>query len=276
MVDPAHEALSINEQCNLLSLARSSYYYQTIRPSAEELEILRLIDEIYLDTPVYGSRRIRVVLMEQGYSINRKRVQRLMAQLGIEAIYPKPKLSNRALEHQVYPYLLRNKVIEKSNQVWCTDITYLPVLKGHFYLVAVMDWYSRHVLSWSVSNTLATDFCLDALESAIVKYGRPEIFNSDQGSQFTAKIFTDYLKAEQIQISMDGRGRYLDNIFIERLWRSLKYELIYIKAFEDGVHLRQEVKQWFEWYNQIRPHQALNYKTPEQVYHLSLEMSKIS
>jgi putative transposase len=199
-----------------------------------------------------------------------------MAQLGIEAIYPKPKLSKRALEHQVYPYLLRNKVIEKSNQVWCTDITYLPVLKGHFYLVAVMDWYSRHVLSWSLSNTLATDFCLDALESAIVKYGRPEIFNSDQGSQFTAKIFTDYLKAEQIQISMDGRGRYLDNIFIERLWRSLKYELIYIKAFVDGVHLRQEVKQWFEWYNQIRPHQALNYKTPEQVYHLSLEMSKIS
>ena len=268
--------MSIVQQCDLLGLARSSYYYQAVAPAAEELTLLRLIDQIYLDTPVYGSRRMTVTLQQRGYVINRKRVQRLMAQLGLQVIYPKPKLSQRQPGHQVYPYLLRNLAITRANQVWCTDITYLPVLKGHFYLVAIMDWYSRHVLSWSISNTLATDFCLEPLDRAVQKYGRPEIFNSDQGSQFTASAFTDQLKAAAIQISMDGRGRYLDNIFIERLWRSVKYELIYIKAFTDGIHLKQEVKQWFEWYNQTRPHQALDYKTPEQVYRLSLALTKLT
>lgn len=244
--------------------------------SPEELDLLRVMDEIYLSTPFYGSRRMTVVLRQRGYDINRKRVQRLMGQLGLQVIYPKPKLSQRHPDHKIYPYLLRNRTVERSNQVWCTDITYLPVLKGHFYLVAVMDWYSRRVLSWRVSNTLTTDFCLEALEEAIKEYGKPEIFNTDQGSQFTATAFTECLTASGIQISMDGRGRYLDNIFIERLWRSIKYELIYIKTFETGIHLREEVKHWFEWYNHIRPHQSLDYKTPEERYRLSLVIAELN
>jgi putative transposase len=259
----------------LLGIARSSYYYRAAEPSTEDLELLRLIDEIYLATPFYGSRRMTVVLRQRGYSINRKRVRRLMARLGLQVIYPKPKLSQRHPGHKIYPYLLRDQLIDRSNQVWCTDITYLPVLKGHFYLVAVMDWYSRHVLSWRISNTLTTDFCVAALEDAIEKYGKPGIFNTDQGSQFTATAFTECLTASGIQISMDGRGRYLDNIFIERLWRSIKYELIYIKTFDSGIHLRAEVKEWFEWYNQIRPHQGLDDKTPEAVYRLSLAITKL-
>jgi putative transposase len=259
----------------LLGIARSRYYYQAAAPSTEDLELLRLIDEIYLATPFYGSRRMTVVLRQRGYRINRKRVRRLMAQLGLQVIYPKPKLSQRHPGHKIYPYLLRHQVIDQANQVWCTDITYLPVLRGHFYLVAVMDWYSRHVLSWRISNTLTTDFCLAALTEAIEKYGKPGIFNTDQGSQFTATAFTECLTASGIQISMDGRGRYLDNIFIERLWRSIKYELIYIKTFDSGIHLRAEVKEWFEWYNQIRPHQGLDDKTPEAVYHLSLAITKL-
>jgi putative transposase len=247
-----------------------------VEPSPEDLDLLRVMDEIYLSTPFYGSRRMTVVLRQRGYDINRKRVQRLMRQLGLQVIYPKPKLSQRHPDHKIYPYLLRNRTIERSNQVWCTDITYLPVLKGHFYLVAVMDWYSRRVLSWRVSNTLTTDFCLEALEEAIQEHGKPEIFNTDQGSQFTATAFTEYLTASGIQISMDGRGRYLDNIFIERLWRSIKYELIYIKTFETGIHLKEEVKHWFEWSNHIRPHQSLDYKTPEEIYRLSLVFAELS
>ncbi len=259
----------------MLGNARSSYYYRAVAPSSEDLELLRLIDEIYLATPFYGSRRMTVVLRQRGYTINRKRVRRLMARLGLQVIYPKPKLSQRHPGHKIYPYLLRDQLIDHANQVWCTDITYLPVLKGHFYLVAVMDWYSRHVLSWRISNTLTTDFCLAALEEAIENYGKPGIFNTDQGSQFTATAFTECLTASGIQISMDGRGRYLDNIFIERLWRSIKYELIYIKTFDSGIHLRAEVKEWFEWYNQIRPHQGLDDKTPEAVYRLSLAITKL-
>jgi putative transposase len=247
-----------------------------VGPSSEELDLLRVMDEIYMATPFYGSRRMTVVLRQRGYAINRKRVRRLMHQLGLQVIYPKPKLSQRHPAHKIYPYLLRNRTIERSNQVWCTDITYLPVLKGHFYLVAVMDWYSRRVLSWRISNTLTTDFCLEALEEAIDRYGKPEIFNTDQGSQFTATAFTECLTASGIQISMDGQGRYLDNIFIERLWRSIKYELIYIKTFETGIHLREEVKCWFEWYNHSRPHQSLDYKTPEEVYQLSLAIAELT
>jgi putative transposase len=263
---PDHPHLSVVQQCQLLGIARSSYYYQPQSVSQEELTLLRLLDQQYLETPFYGSRRMMLALREKGYSVNRKRVQRLMRQLGIEAIYPKPRLSQAAREHQVYPYLLRNLAITKANQVWCTDITYLPVLKGHFYLVAIMDWFSRQVLSWQVSNTLEVSFCIDALQAAIARYGVPEIFNSDQGSQFTSNGFTGCLKSYGIEISMDGRGRCHDNIFIERLWRSVKYELIYLKAFEDGIHLNQEMRKWFDWYNQERPHQALGYKTPEAVY----------
>lgn len=215
-----------------------------------------------------------VMLRQHGYAVNRKRVQRLMRQLGIEAIYPKPRLSQTHPEPQVYPYLLRDLKVTGANHVWCTDITYLPVLKGHFYLVAMMDWFSRKVLSWRISNTLDVTFCLEALQEAVARYGKPEIFNSDQGSQFTSNSFTAYLKASGIQISMDGRGRCHDNIFIERLWRSLKYELIYLMAFEDGIHLNQEVQRWFHWYNQERPHQALKYRTPEIVYWETESLSK--
>ena len=265
-----HEPLSVVRQCELLGLARSSFYYRPQGPTEEELSLLRLLDEQYLETPFYGSRRMTVVLRQQGYPVNRKRVQRLMRQLGIEAIYPKPRLSQRHPDHQVFPYLLRGVSIEQANQVWCTDITYLPVLKGHFYLVAVMDWYSRKVLAWAVSNTMEVTFCVEALQRALARYGSPQIFNSDQGAQFTATAFTNCLKAADIAISMDGRGRYLDNIFIERLWRSIKYELIYLMAFDDGLHLTRAVNQWFDWYNQHRPHQALDYRTPNQVYQNSL------
>ena len=251
-----HE-LSIKHQCELLSISHSSYYYQPKSDSEEELILLRLLDEQYLKTPTYGSRKMTMFLRELGYVVSRKRVKRLMRKLGIEAIYPKPRLSLRNLEHQVYPYLLRNLSIETANQVWCTDITYLPVLKGHFYLVAIMNWYSRKVLSWRISNTLDVHFCIDALQEAFDNFGKPDIFNSDQGSQFTSNAFTQLLKDREIQISMDGRGRYLDNIFIERLWRSFKYELIYVKVFENGKHLQQETKNWFRWYDTERFHQGL-------------------
>jgi putative transposase len=234
--------------------------------SEEEATLLRLLDEEYLRHPVYGSRKMVQYLQEQGYRVNRKRVQRLMQQLGLRAVFPSHNTSKPHPEHRVYPYLLRGVEIGRADHVWCTDITYLPIGRGHYYLVAVMDWYSRKVLSWQISNTLDVHFCVDALEEAITSYGRPLIFNSDQGAQFTSQAFTGRLKAAEIAISMDGRGRCHDNIFIERLWRTVKYELIYLKAFEDGHHLRAEVKEWFKWYNQERFHQGLGYKTPNQVY----------
>lgn len=261
-----HPQLSLVRQCQLLGISRASLYYQPKPADEEELALLKLIDAQYLETPFYGSRKMREHLSQLGWQINRKRVRRLMRQLGLEALYPKPRLSQPHPEHQIYPYLLRNLTITAANQVWCTDITYLPVLKGHFYLVAIMDWFSRKVLAWRISNTLDVHFCSEALREALSRYDTPEIFNSDQGSQFTSKAFTTCLKAKGVQISMDGRGRCHDNIFIERLWRSIKYELIYLKPFEDGKHLSQEVEQWFEWYNQERFHQALGYKTPNQVY----------
>jgi putative transposase len=267
LVEPAHAQLSLVRQCQLLGISRSSLYYQPVAPSDEELAMLREIDQQYLKTPYYGSRRMTVHLRQRGYQVNRKRVQRLMHHLGLQAIYPKPNLSKPHPDHQVYPYLLRGVDIVSVNQVWSTDITYLPVLRGHFYLVAIMDWFSRKVLSWQVSNTMDVYFCLIALEEALSKYPKPEIFNSDQGAQFTANAFTDCLKQANVEISMDGRGRCHDNIFIERLWRSVKWELIYLKAFEDGHHLAQEVKDWFRWYNRQRPHQSLKYKTPDEIYY---------
>jgi putative transposase len=275
LVETDHPQLSITRQCELLSLSHSSYYYHPQIISEEERTLLRLLDEQYLKTPSYGSRKMTVHLQELGYPVNRKRVQRLMRKLGIEAIYPKPKLSKANLAHQVYPYLLRDLTIETANHVWCTDITYLPVLRGHFYLVAVMDWYSRKVLSWRISNTLDVEFCIEALQEALSGFGCPCIFNSDQGSQFTSNAFTQILKDKGIKISMDGKGRYLDNIFIERLWRTIKYELIYIKSFENGIHLGQEVKDWFNWYNKERLHQALDYQKPDQVYAKSLKAIEV-
>ncbi|WP_390622500.1 IS3 family transposase, partial [Vasconcelosia minhoensis] len=266
LVEAEHPELSLVRQCQLLGISRSSLYYQPVGPLDEELTLLRLIDQMYLEMPFYGSRRMTAQLQRLGYRINRKRVRRLMRQLGLQAVYPKPKLSMRHPEHKIYPYLLRGVDIVSVNQVWSTDITYLPVLRGHFYLVAVMDWYSRKVLSWRIANTMDVAFCLDALEEALSNYAKPTIFNSDQAAQFTANAFTNCLQQADVQISMDGRGRCHDNIFIERLWRSVKWELIYLKAFENGNHLSQEVTTWFHWYNRQRLHQSLNYRTPDEVY----------
>lgn len=275
MVNPRETELSLKEQCQLLDINRSSYYYQAKEPKEEENVILRLLDEQYLKTPFYGSRKMTAYLREQGYCVNRKRVIKLMHKLGLQTIYEKKKTSARNPEHRIYPYLIRDVEINRANQVWCIDITYLPIGKGYYYLVAIMDWYSRRVLSWRISNTMDVKFCCNALEQALEKYGKPEIFNSDQGSQFTSKDFTQILLEAQVKISMDGRGRCFDNIFIERLWRSLKYELIYIYEFEDGQHLNQEVKNWINWYNHERLHQALHYKTPHFVYQQNLSTSPV-
>ena len=227
---------------------------------------MRLIDERYLNMPCWGSRSMRNFLNRKGYKINRKRVQRLMHLMGLEAIYPKPKTSRPHPEHKVYPYLLKNMTINQPNQVWAADITYVPMDKGHMYLVAVMDWHSRKVLSWAVSNTLEADFCVEALKRAIERYGTPQIFNTDQGAQFTSKEFTEVLQSKKVAISMDGRGRCQDNIFIERLWWTVKHQYLYLHCFDTGSQLRSGLKQWFEFYNSERSHQALDNMTPDEVY----------
>ena len=235
----------------------------------EELQLMGLIDRCHLKHPFYGSRRVRYWLEDQGHVVNRKRVQRLMRTMRLVALYPKRNLSLANQAHKVYPYLLRNLVIDRANQVWATDITYIPMARGFVYLVAVMDWYSRRVLSWRVSNTLDTSFCIEALEEAIENHGAPEIFNTDQGSQFTSKEFTDVLKANDIQISMDGKGRWVDNVFVERLWRSVKYEEVYLKAYDDIRSAKASLGQYFEFYNSQRRHQSLDRQTPDQVYYES-------
>ena len=250
----------MQRQCDLLGVPRSTYYYQSRPESTENLRLLRRLDELYLDCPFFGSRRMAVTL-----EVGRKRIQRLMRILGIEALYPKPNLSRPAPGHEVYPYLLRGVSIERPNHVWSTDITYLPMHGGFLYLVAVMDWFSRFVLSWELSNTMETGFCLAALQAAF-RFGQPEIWNSDQGSQFTAAEFLTPLKDRGIRISMDGRGRALDNVFIERLWRSLKYELIYPGDFTNGADLFQALDHYFHFYNHRRPHQALGYRTPADLF----------
>ena len=228
---------------------------------------MRRIDEQYLKTPCWGSRSMRNHLRRLGYAINRKRVQRLMRLMGLEAIYPKPRTSRPHPDHKIHPYLLRDLTIDRPNQVWAADITYIPMQRGFMYLVAVMDWYSRKVLSFRVSNTLDADFCLEALDEALVCYGVPEIFNTDQGAQFTSQAFTDRLKAHQVAISMDGRGRVQDNIFIERLWWTLKYQYLYLWSFEDGSDLKKGLGEWFRFYNKERSHQALDGLTPDEVYY---------
>jgi len=267
MIDRADKKLSLSKQCKILNLNRSAVYYQKRPMKPLDLEQMKHIDKQYLKTPSWGSRSMRNHLRRMGYKINRKRVQRLMRLMGLEAIYPKPKTSRPPPAHKVYPYLLRNLTIEKPNQVWSADITYIPMEKGFMYLVAVMDWCSRKVLSFRLSNTLDSDFCVQALEEALRHYGRPEIFNTDQGSQFTSKAYTDLLKYNQIQISMDGRGRAQDNIFIERLWWSLKYQYLYLWSFENPTQLKQGVDQWFTMYNKERSHQALDAMTPDEVYY---------
>ena len=265
MIDPESN-LSVMNQCQLLNISRSSFYYKPKPIKAEDLQLMRLIDEQYLKTPSWGSRSMRNHLRRLGYKVNRKKVQRLMRLMGLEAIYPKPKTSRPHPQHKVYPYLLRNLKIDAPNQVWAADITYIPMSRGFMYLVAVMDWYSRKVLAWRVSNTLDSDFCVQAVEEALSRFGAPEIFNTDQGAQFTAAAFTDLLKSHHVSISMDGRGRVQDNIFIERLWWTLKYQYLYLWSFANGSELRQGLGQWFKFYNAERSHQALDNLTPDEVY----------
>src|SRR5215469_9137993 len=259
-IDPTDPHLNIQQRCELLSVPRSTYYYQPRPESAENLRLLRRLDELYLECPFFGSRRMAVTL-----GVGRTRIRRLMRILGIEAHYPKPNLSRPAKGHEIYPYLLRGVSIERPNQVWSTDITYLPMHGGFLYLVAIMDWFSRFVLSWELSNTMETGFCLAALETAF-RVGQPEIWNSDQGAQFTAADFLAPLKQRGISISMDGRGRALDNVFIERLWRSLKYELIYPGDFASGAELLPALESYFHFYNHRRPHQALAYRSPADLF----------
>jgi putative transposase len=267
MIDPAHQNLSISRQCQLLKINRSTFYYKKKPIKAEDLKLMELIDKQYLKTPTWGSRSMRNHLRRLGYKINRKRVQRLMRLMGLEAIYPKHRTSRPCPGHKVYPYLLRNLKIDRPNQVWAADITYIPMSRGFMYLVAVMDWHSRKVLSWRLSNTLDTDFCVEALEDAINQFGSPDIFNTDQGAQFTSRAFTDVLKAHDVKISMDGRGRVQDNIFIERLWWTVKYHYLYLHTFDNGTQLRSGLREWFGHYNQERFHQALDSLTPDEVYY---------
>ena len=262
----SNEKLSQTRQCQLLSLARSTFYYQPQSLDNEKLALLRKLDEQYLKTPQYGARSYATWFVRQGISIGRKRAANMMKILGIVSTAPKPKTSNPDKRHKTYPYLLKGVVINRSNQVWTADITYVPMEKGFGYLVAIMDWHSRKVLSWRLSNTLDADFCIQALEAAIQDYGCPEIFNTDQGAQFTAEAWIGILKNHDIQISMDGKGRYHDNIFIERLWRTVKYELLYTRAFSNLKEVRQNLTQWFGWYNQERFHQNLDNQTPNEVY----------
>ena len=266
LVDHDDPVLQVTAQCRLLKVARSTLYYQAVPVGSDELAVMRLIDELHLEYPFYGSRRMAVVLRDDGWAVNRKRAQRLMRVMGLEAIYQKPNTSRSHPDHKVYPYLLRGLIIDRPNQVWCADITYIPMAKGFVYLVAVMDWFSRRVLAWRLSITMETNFCVDALREAMERHGRPEIFNTDQGVQFTSAAFLDELSGQGVQISMDGKGRFLDNIFIERLWRSLKYEEVYIKAYGSVAEARRGIGGWLGFYNEKRPHQALDYRTPRAVH----------
>ena len=265
MVDRGHPGLSVVKQCRLLRLSRSSVYYRPAPTRPADLELMSGMDRQYLKTPYYGSRRMTAWLRTQGHLVNRKRVQRLMRAMGLEAIYRKPNTSKPAPEHRIYPYLLKGVTVDRVNQVWAADITYLPMSRGFLYLVAIMDWHSRYVLAWKLSNTLEMDFCIDALKEALSK-GQPEIFNTDQGSQFTSGAFSGLLLERGIKVSMDGKGRYLDNIFVERLWRSVKYEEVYLKAYRNGSEARRGIDAYLELYNRERPHQSLDYQTPAQVF----------
>jgi putative transposase len=262
----AEHELSKTRRCELLAVARSSAYYRPEPVSEADLRLMRLIDEIHLQWPFYGSRRIRNELEDRGHAVNRKRIQRLMRQMDLRALYPRQRTSQPGKGHKIYPYLLRDLAIERPNQVWATDICYIPMAKGFMYLVAIMDWHSRRVLSWRVSNTLDTDFCIEALEEALRRFGTPEIFNTDQGSQFTSEAFTGVLKDHDVDISMDGKGRWVDNVFVERLWRSVKYEDVYLRAYETPAELRAGLARYFAFYNTKRRHSALDRHTPDAVY----------
>jgi putative transposase len=258
--------LSVSRQCGLLGVARSSFYYRPRPESAEELELLKRLDRIFTDHPVYGSRRLRVALLREGISVGRRRVRRLMRKLGVWAVRPKRNTSKRDPEHAVYPYLLRGKTIDQPNQVWAADITYIPMQQGFLYLVAIIDWATRRVLSWRLSNTLTAGFCVEALSEALARFGKPDIFNTDQGAQFTSAEFTKVLRDHEIEISMDGRGRCHDNIFVERLWWTVKHEWVYLRPAADGIEQKRSLGEFFDWYNLRRPHQALGWRTPDEAY----------
>ena len=265
IIDRGHSELSVVRQCELLDISRSSVYYNPVEASEYELGLMELIDRQYLQTPFYGSRKMTACLRRQGHQVNRKRVQRLMRRMGIEAIYRRPNTSRRDSGHKVYPYLLRGVQIDKVNQVGATDITYIPMARGFMYLVCIMDWHSRYVVSWRLSNTLEADFCVDALEESLSSVV-PGIFNTDQGSQFTSEAFTSVLLNHGVQISMDSAGSYMDNVFVERLWRSVKYEEVYLKVYESVAEARAGIGAYLNFYNNERPHQALDYRTPAQVF----------
>ena len=273
MIRPGHSTLSIVRQCRLVSISRSGYYHKAQGESLENLALMGMIDRQFLETPFYGVRQMTWHLRAKGWTVNVKRVRRLMRLMGLTPIYQQPRTSSPAKGHKTYPYLLRGLKIERPNQVWCADITYIPLAKGFLYLVAIMDWHSRKVLAWRLSNTMDVQFCIDALEEATDRYGRPEIFNTDQGSQFTSWTWTQGLREAGVRISMDGRGRFLDNIFIERLWRSLKYECVYLHAFSGGRDARQGIGKWMIFYNHRRPHAAHGGRTPALVYRDGLSPS---
>jgi len=265
-LDRAHPKLSMRRQCEMLGLARSGVYRQRRSADDDDLEAMRRIDALFTARPFFGARRIAKTLSEEGYPIDRKRARRLMRIMGIEALGPKPRTTKPAPGHKIYPYLLRDLKIDRPGQVWAADITYIPLGKGFLYLVAVIDWASRAVLSWRLSNTMDASFCVEALEEALARYGGPEIFNTDQGSQFTGAAFTGALIDAGVRISMDGRGRWMDNVFIERLWRSLKHEDVYLKGYGDGLEARAGIGEWITFYNERRLHQALDYRTPMAVF----------
>lgn len=266
LIDREAPALPVSRQCRLLSVSRASVYRRLAEISEEDCTIMALIDQQYLARPYYGSRRMAAWLATQGRVVNRKRVRRLMRLAGLVAIYQRPNTSKPAPAHKVYPYLLGGISIERVNQVWCADVTYIPMAKGFLYLVAIMDWVSRAVLAWRLSNTLGAEFCVEALEEAVFRHGRPEIFNTDQGSQFTSEDFTGTLERHGVTISMDGKGRYRDNIFVERLWRSLKYEDVYLNAYASVAEAKAGIGSWLGFYNEERQHQSLGYRTPREIY----------
>ena len=267
MVETDHARLSITNQCTLVGIARSSFYYTGKGETPLNLKLMKVIDKRFLDKPFYGSRQMARWLRRQGFTVGRKRVRRLMRKMGLTPIYQAPRTSQPHPEHRIYPYLLRHMTIDRPNQVWCADITYIPMQRGFLYLVAIMDWSTRAVLSWRLSNTMYPDFCVEALEEALDRYGKPEIFNTDQGSQFTSDDFTGALQKAGVRISMDGRGRWMDNVFIERLWRSLKYECIYLNEMDSGLEAQRQIGDWIKDYNEERPHSLFaDDSTPMEVY----------
>ena len=266
MIDPKH-VLPVTRQCRILDVSRSTYYYEPVGESQENMALMRSIDELYLERPTRGSRSMRDALEGRGFFVGRHRIRRLMRKMGLVAVYPKKRTSLPNTEHKIYPYLLRTLKIDRPGHVYAADITYIPMAKGFLYLVAVIDWYSRKVLSYRLSNTMDTGFCVEALEEAISVYGAPEIFNTDQGSQFTSEAFTGVLKAHRVQISMDGKGRWLDNVYVERLWRILKYEEVYLKAYTDVAEAAKSIGSYLRYFNNERRHQSLDRRTPDDIFY---------